>query len=110
MAYGDGTLKLDRLDRSGSWVTGVVLKVDGRAVLAGRAAKHFLGSETIKVGDCRTEVWLVEDRMNLGQQDEPYMILSYSPALGLVVRSVTMSADGKPLQSVEFDRIKALTE
>lgn len=106
--YGDGTSKLDRLGTSGSWVTEVVLKVDGKAVLAGQAAKRFLGSETIDIGDCRTKVLLVEDRMNLGLEDETYMILFYSPALGLVVRSVTMSADGQPLQGVEFDRIEAL--
>jgi hypothetical protein len=38
------------------------------------------------------------------------MLLSYAPDLGLVVRSVTMSADGTPLQGVEFDTIRVLTD
>lgn len=110
LAYGDGTSKLDRLDKAGSWVTGVALKVDGETVSAGRAAKRFLGTEMIDVGNCRTEVWLVEDRLNLGLEDETYMVLSYAPELGLVVRSMTMAADGTPLRSVEFDQVRELAD
>ena len=61
-------------------------------------------------GSCRADVWLVEDRMAFGPSDGSYMLLSYAPELGLVVRAVTMAADGKPLQGVEFDQIRELAE
>jgi len=102
--------ELDRLNETGTWTSEVVLRVNGQAVMTGRAEKRLAGTEMITVGECRTEVWLVEDRLELGQGDGDWMLLSYAPALGLVVRSMTLSAEGKPLRGVEFDTIQALAD
>jgi hypothetical protein len=108
--YSADPSELQRLDETKDWASDVVLKVNGQTVLEGRAEKRLAGTETITIGDCRTKVWLVEDRLELGPGDGSWMLLSYAPDLGLVVRSVTMSADGTPLQGVEFDTIRVLTD
>jgi hypothetical protein len=108
--YAADPAELDQLDKTGRWSSSVTLKVDGRVVLTGEAEKRLAGVGTVTVGGCTTEVWLIEDRLALGQGDGSYLLLSYAPALGLVVRSVTMSAKGEPLQGVEFDRIEALAD
>jgi hypothetical protein len=79
-------------------------------VLTGQAEKRLVATETATVGECTTEVWQVEDRLTLGESDGSWLLLSYAPSLGLVVRSVTMSVDGKPLRAVEFDTIRELAD
>lgn len=108
--YTADASELDRLDQTGQWTSAIAVKIDGQVVMTGTAEKRFVGVDTVTIGDCRTDVWLVEDRMALGPSDGSYMLLSYAPDLGLVVRAVTMAADGKPLQGVEFDQIRVLAE
>jgi hypothetical protein len=110
LVYSADPAELQRLVDTKVWVSEVALTVNGQTVLKGRAEKRLAGTETMTVGDCQTDVWLVEDRLELGQGDGSWMLLSYAPDLGLVVRSVTMSADGTPAGAVEFDTIRVLTD
>ena len=110
LEYAADPAALDRLDETGSWTSGVVLKVNGQVALEGKVEKRFAGREAITVADCHTEVWLVEDRLDFGHGDGSWVMLYYAPTLGLVLRSVTMSADGKPQTGVAFDSIEELVD
>jgi hypothetical protein len=101
---------LDALTRTGVWQSPAAFLLNGRKIGDVVFERRLLGTEMLTIGDCTTEVWLVEARMEMEQGDGSWDILSYAPALGLVLRSVTMSAEGEPLHEFAYDRIEALSE
>jgi len=110
LVYGADPVGLETLDKTKNWRSSVVLLVNGEPVLEGQIENRLAGIETLTIGDCQTEVWLIENRLDIGEGDGSWMLLSYAPALGLVVGAVTMSADGEPLRRVAFDVIEVQDE
>lgn len=77
-----------------------------RAGCPGQAENRLSGHGTVRIGDCEIGIWLVENRLDLGDGDGSWMLLSHAPAL--VVGLVIMSAEGKSVQGVGFDRIEVV--
>lgn len=102
--------ELEMLDRIGVWRSAASFLLNGREIRQGQIERRLIGTEVVKIGDCETEVWQVEARMDLGTDDGSMTVLSYAPSLGVVVRSETWSADGAEQQLFVYDQIEALAD
>ncbi len=100
---------LNDLDRIGTWTSPVSVRVDGAVVAGGTAVKTWLRNEDMQLGGCTYTVWVVDDRLILGQ-DETHFLQYFAPDLGLVLGSLRLGKDGKPVNGVMFDRIEAVPD
>lgn len=103
--YDEPVAFLDDMPEQKVWHSAVSVYVDGYLAMEGTAAKTFVGEEEIAVGECRYSTWVVEDRLVIGPDGGTYFLQYYAPKLGLVISSIKMDSDGKPLSGVQFDMI-----
>ena len=105
LTYAKPTSQLDRLDRIGHWTSDVVLRSGQTPVGTGKATLSFLGDATISIGTCTYDVWHVEDRLELESRAPIIFDKFYSPALGVVLKTVKLTQKREPIDMVEFNEI-----
>jgi hypothetical protein len=105
VTYAVQVAGLEDLPDSGVWRSAVSVSVEGVEVARGSTTKTYLGTDEAILSDCSYEVWLVEDRLELGSDDGTYFVLHYAAELGVVVASVKMAATGVPVSAVVYDTV-----
>ena len=106
LSYSAAVSLLDRLNETGTWQSDVVLRSGQDELGRGTATLSFLGNSTIAVGECRYDVWQVEDRFELEGREPIVFDKFYSPKLGLVLNAIRLSPNREPISTVEFDTIE----
>jgi hypothetical protein len=105
--YGADVSGLDTLRPGESWRSDVVVARDGMIIASGAVTKTLARTDTVTLDGCPLEVWMVEDRLDLGLGDDSWFLLVYAPSLGVVVGSMKMTGAGATLDGVIYDRIRA---
>ena len=104
--YTEPVAALDDLPRTKVWQSAVSVFVGAVLAMEGTVTMTLIGTDEVSLGPCHYPVWKVEDRLVLGEDDGTYFLQYYAPELGLVVASIKMGADGKPINGVQCDTIE----
>lgn len=105
--YDSDPAGLVDLARLGSWQSDVTLSLNGNPFTTGTYRATFLGGEQINIDSCAYDVWRVDDLLTLENGAVIRFEKSFAPALGLVIGSVQLDAQGAPLGAVLYDMITA---
>lgn len=104
LEYETLTTGLDDLPKQKVWQSDVRVVAGGQTIANGHVTKTFRGSEKIKLGKCRYEAWVVDDRLVLPNDDMTFRQF-YVPKLGIVVASFRLGLDGESVSGVQYDKI-----
>ncbi len=109
LSYATAVSQLDRLNETGVWQSDVVLRSGQDELGRGTATLSFRGNQTMSVGECRYDVWHVEDRLELEGRAPIIFDKFYSPTLGVVLEAVKLTPNREPITMISFDKIEAAT-
>ena len=106
LQYSTSPTELDNLAETKTWASKVVLRSDEKIAGRGTLTVEMIGIETIRIGDCDYRVWHVSNRLLLNRRAPIRSEKFYSPALGINLRTITLTPDGHPKSEVAFDLIE----
>ncbi|KZL20597.1 hypothetical protein PsAD2_01083 [Pseudovibrio axinellae] len=61
----------------------------------------------VKIGECVYDTWRVEERLELEGRPPITLEQSYSPKLGIILRTMVLSDDRETFSGVQYDTIEA---
>lgn len=86
----------------------VTLRFSDGTEVPGRVSWKMIRNTFVHIGDCRYSARQIHERMDFEDMNPIRMVQFYAPDVGLVLRSITVDADWKPLREVQFDQIAVL--
>ncbi len=104
--FAEQVSKLDDLRDLESWTSKVILKSGAKEIYRGAVKLTFLNMAKVKIGKCVYDVWRVEDRMELEGRAPIMLEQSYSPQLGVVLKTAILSPDRETFGGVLYDTIE----
>ncbi|WP_093997585.1 hypothetical protein [Octadecabacter ascidiaceicola] len=98
---------IDRINHTMTWTSAVTLGSNERSINTGIVTITYLRSDTIQIGTCTYDIWILHENMVLNGRDPIMAEKTYAPDLGLVLSSISLNPDRSPRSGVFFDEIAA---
>ncbi|TLX14375.1 hypothetical protein [Rhizobium sp. MHM7A] len=99
-------IALDDLPQKKNWQSDTTLFINGKKSDSGTTFMRFDGFGEETIASCSYKVWAINSRLKLAELPPIIFEQYYSPELHLVLRSVRLSASGRPISEVRFDRFE----
>lgn len=108
LLYLSDSRDLNRLAEYKKWMSDVELLANGQNEAHGAETLEFEGKSQLSIGDCRYEVWKINEILSLVGRKPVIDTKYYSPKLNIVLRSIFRTPDGRTMTDTSYDKITLL--